>query len=89
MSFEGYLDKKMEYIFGNQVYATVFCYISTICFSAGAEAQRCRGNWSKTGPQPNMGSYRYQLPPTPNLHSTGSYAIIQEGGSKWKGKWKK
>ena len=32
-----------------------FGAISTICFSAGAGAQRCRGNWSKTGPQ----RYRY------------------------------
>ena len=37
--------------------------ISTICFAAGDGAQRCRGNWSKTGPQPNMGLYRYLIPP--------------------------
>ena len=41
-----------------------FGYISTICFAAGDGAQRCRGNWSKMGPQLNMGSYRYLLPPT-------------------------
>ena len=42
----------MEYIFDNQRF---FGSISTICFYAGAEAQRSRGNWSKMGPQPNMG----------------------------------
>ena len=60
-----------------------FGSISAICYFAGAEAQRCRGNWSKTGPQPNMGPYRYLLPPTTyktKLHSTGPYTIIQEGG---------
>ena len=41
-----------------------FCSISTICFAAGDGSQRCRGNWSKTDPQPNMGPYRYLLPPT-------------------------
>ena len=43
-----------------------FCFgsISTICFAAGDGAQRCRANWSKTGPQPNMGPYGYMLPPT-------------------------
>ena len=28
---------------------------SIICFAAGDGAQRYRGNWSKTVPQPNMG----------------------------------
>ena len=41
-----------------------FGSISTICFAAGDGAQRCRGNWYKTGPQPNMGPYRHLLPPT-------------------------
>ena len=41
-----------------------FGSISTICFADGDGAQRCRGNGSKMGPQPNMGPYRYLLPPT-------------------------
>ena len=41
-----------------------FGSISTISFAAGDGAQRCRGNWSKTGHQPNVGPYRYLLPPT-------------------------
>ena len=40
----------------------------------GDGAQRCTENWYKTGPQPNMGPYRYLLPPTTyfktKLHST-------------------
>ena len=83
LSFEGHLEKKMKYIFGNQVYATFFGSISTICFPAGDEAQLCRGNWSKTGPQP-MGPYRYLLSPTTyfqtKLHSTGPYARIHKDG---------
>ena len=83
LSFEGHLEKKMKSIFGNHVYATVFfCSISTICFSAGDEAQRCRVNWTKTDPQ-HMGPYRYLLPqayfPT-KLHSTGLYVRIHKEG---------
>ena len=62
--------------------------ISTICFSAGDEAQRCRANWTKTGPQ-HMGPYRYLLPqayfPT-KLHSTGLYARIHKEGFEMDGK---
>ena len=59
-----------------------FRCISTICFSAGDEAQRCRVNWTKTGPQ-HMGPYRYLLPqayfPT-KLHSKGAGREEREGG---------
>ena len=84
LSFEGHLEKKMKPIFGNQVYymQRFFGSISTICFSAGDEAQRCRVNWTKTDPQ-HMGPYRYLLPqayfPT-KLHSTGMYVRIHKEG---------
>ena len=82
LSFEGHLEKKMKSILVIKCMQRVFGSISTICFSAGDEAQRCRVNWTKTGPQ-HMGPYRYLLPqayfPT-KLHSTGLYARIHKEG---------
>ena len=93
LSFEGNLEGENGSIFlVIKCKQRFFGCISTISFSAGAEAQRCRGNWSKTALQPNMGLYRYLLPLTTyvptKLHSTGPYAIHEGGDSKWKGKWK-
>ena len=91
LSFEGHLEKKMKSIFGNQVYATVFGSISTICFSAGDEAQRCRVNWTKTGRQ-HMGPYRYLLPQAYFPQSQLNYTVqactqeFTKRVSKWK--WK-
>ena len=43
LSFKGNLERTQCSIF-----LVIFGSISTFCFSAGAGAQRCRGNWSKT-----------------------------------------
>ena len=59
LSFEGRLERKKCSIFlVIKCKQRLFGSISTFCFSAGAGAQQCSGNWSKTDPQP-MGPYRY------------------------------
>ena len=52
LSFEGHIERKKLSIFmiiKCRPKQRFFSSISIICFSAGAEAQRCRGNWSTTG----------------------------------------
>ena len=61
-----------------------FGSISTICLSAGDEAQQCRVNWTKTGPQHRPVSLPAVTSIFPNykLHSrpTGLYARIHKAG---------
>ena len=75
LSFEGHLEKKWSIFLIIKCKQRFFGSISTMCFSAGDGAQRCRGNWSKTGPQPDMGPYRYMLPPT-IYFKTKLYSIL-------------
>ena len=55
LSFEGHLEKKLSIFLVIKSKQRCFGSVSTMYFSAGDGAQRCRGNWSKTGHQPNMG----------------------------------
>ena len=90
LSFEGHLEKQKSTFLVIKCKQRFFGSISTIRLSAGDEAQRCRENWSKRAIKLIV---IYLLPLTTyfqiKLHSTGPYATIHKGGSKWKGKWKK
>ena len=67
-SFDGHLEKKWSIFLVIKCKQRFFGFSSTICFSAGHGAQRCRGNWSKTGTQPN----NYEPEPLPAV----TYNII-------------
>ena len=68
LSFDGHLEKKLSIFLVIKCKQRFFGSSSTICFSAGHGAQRCRGNWSKTGTQPN----NYEPEPLPAV----TYNII-------------
>ena len=64
LSFDGHLEKNWSIFLVNKCKQRCFGSSSTICFSTGHGAQRCRGNWSKTGTNLIiMSPYRYLLPP--------------------------
>ena len=67
-SCNGHLEKIWSIFLVIKCKQRLFGSSSTICFSAGHGAHRCRGNWSKTGTQPN----NYEPEPLPAV----TYNII-------------